>query len=177
MIAAMNAGEIDTAFPVGGGLYYSEVNGINQSHAVASASSELVYHGEFSEEKLQTFAVNENNRMQYYYVRTNYPDAEITLYPSIEDCLEAVLSGEVGVTTLNGLRANDILRNSKYEGLSMQQAARSDDRCFGVEIGNEGLLKLLNRGITILGSDYAQNISYRYTSGLYTGSCESVRFP
>ena len=168
MIAAMNAGEIDTAFPVGGGLYYSEVNGINQSHAVASASSELVYHGEFSEEKLQTFAVNENNRMQYYYVRTNYPDAEIMLYPSIEDCLEAVLSGEVGVTTLNGLRANDILRNSKYEGLSMQQAARSDDRCFGVEIGNEGLLKLLNRGITILGSDYAQNISYRYTSGLYT---------
>ena len=168
MIAAMNAGEIDTAFPVGGGLYYSEVNGINQSHAVASASSELVYHGEFSEEKLQTFAVNENNRMQYYYVRTNYPDAEITLYPSIEDCLEAVLSGEVGVTTLNGLRANDILRNSKYEGLSMQQTARSDDRCFGVEIGNEGLLKLLNRGITILGSDYAQNISYRYTSGLYT---------
>ena len=168
MIAAMNAGEIDTAFPVGGGLYYSEVNGINQSHAVASASSELVYHGEFSEKKLQTFAVNENNRMQYYYVRTNYPDAEITLYPSIEDCLEAVLSGEVGVTTLNGLRANDILRNSKYEGLSMQQAARSDDRCFGVEIGNEGLLKLLNRGITILGSDYAQNISYRYTSGLYT---------
>ena len=168
MIAAMNAGEIDTAFPVGGGLYYSEVNGINQSHAVASASSELVYHGEFSVEKLQTFAVNENNRMQYYYVRTNYPDAEITLYPSIEDCLEAVLSGEVGVTTLNGLRANDILRNSKYEGLSMQQAARSDDRCFGVEIGNEGLLKLLNRGITILGSDYAQNISYRYTSGLYT---------
>ena len=168
MIAAMNAGEIDTAFPVGGGLYYSEVNGINQSHAVASASSELVYHGEFSEEKLQTFAVNENNRMQYYYVRTNYPDAEITFYPSIEDCLEAVLSGEVGVTTLNGLRANDILRNSKYEGLSMQQAARSDDRCFGVEIGNEGLLKLLNRGITILGSDYAQNISYRYTSGLYT---------
>ena len=168
MIAAMNAGEIDTAFPVGGGLYYSELNGINQSHAVASASSELVYHWEFSEEKLQTFAVNENNRMQYYYVRTNYPDAEITLYPSIEDCLEAVLSGEVGVTTLNGLRANDILRNSKYEGLSMQQAARSDDRCFGVEIGNEGLLKLLNRGITILGSDYAQNISYRYTSGLYT---------
>ena len=168
MIAAMNAGEIDTAFPVGGGLYYSELNGINQSHAVASASSELVYHGEFSEEKLQTFAVNENNRMQYYYVRTNYPDAEITFYPSIEDCLEAVLSGEVGVTTLNGLRANDILRNSKYEGLSMQQAARSDDRCFGVEIGNEGLLKLLNRGITILGSDYAQNISYRYTSGLYT---------
>ena len=168
MIAAMCSGEIDAAFPVGGGLYYSEVNGINQSHAVASSSTELVYCGEYSEEKLQTFAVNENNRMQYYYVRTNYPNAEILLYPSIEDCLEAVLAGKVGVTTLNGLRANDILRNSKYKGLAMHQATRSDDRCFGVEIGNEGLLKLLNRGITILGSEYAQNISYRYTSGLYS---------
>ena len=168
MIDAMNSGEIDAAFPVGGGLYYSEENGINQSRAVASASTELVYYGDYNEEKLKTFAVNENNRMQYYYVRTNYPEAEIILYPSIDNCLEAVLAGKVGVTTLNGLRANDILRNSKYEGLSMHLATRNDDRCFGVEIGNEGLLKLLNRGITILGDDYAQNISYRYTSGLYT---------
>ena len=167
MIAAMSAGEIDAAFPVGGGLYYSEENGIYQSRAAASASMELVFRGEYSEEKIKTFAVNENNRMQYYYVRTHYPDAEITLYPSIDACLAAVLSGEAGATTLNGLRANDILRNSRYEGLSMHQATHSDDRCFGVEIGNEGLLKLLNRGINILGGDYAQNISFRYTSGLY----------
>ncbi len=43
-------------------------------------------------------------------------------------------------------------------------------RCFGVEIGNEGLLKLLNRGINVLGDDYAQGISYRYTGGLYSYS-------
>ena len=167
MIAAMSAGEIDAAFPVGGGLYYSEENGIYQSRAAASASMELVFRGEYSDDRIKTFAVNENNRMQYYYVRTHYPDAEITLYPSIDACLAAVLSGEAGATTLNGLRANDILRNSRYEGLSMHQATHSDDRCFGVEIGNEGLLKLLNRGINILGGDYAQNISFRYTSGLY----------
>ena len=167
MIDAMSALEIDAAFPVGGGLYYSEENGIYQSAAVASATTELIYTGEFADDTIKTFAVNENNRMQYYYVRTNYPEAEIQLYPSIEDCLSAVLSGQAGVTTLNGLRANDILRNRKYDGLSMHQANRSDDRSFGVEIGNEGLLKLLNRGINILGSDYAQNLSYRYTGGLY----------
>ena len=49
--------------------------------------------------------------MQYYYIRTNFPDAEITMYPSIDACLEAVLSGQAGATTLNGLRANDILKN------------------------------------------------------------------
>jgi signal transduction histidine kinase/CheY-like chemotaxis protein len=168
MIADMGKETIDVAFPVGGGLYYSEENGLYQSSPVVSTQTELVYRGEFSEKTVSHFAVNENNRMQYYYIRTNFPDAEITMYPSIDDCLDAVLSGKAGCTTLNGLRANDMLKNKRYEGLSLRQNNRSDDRCFGVEIGNEGLLKLLNRGISVIGSDYAQNLSYRYTGGLYS---------
>ena len=168
MIAAMGEGRIDAAFPVGGGLYYSEESGIYQSRAVVSAPTELVYRGEFSDSTTRHFAVNENNRMQDYYVRTHFPDAEIERFPSIDDCLMAVLSGKAGCTTLNGLRANDILRNSRYKGLSLRQSNRNDDRCFGVQIGNEGLLKLLNRGVAIIGSDWAQNLSYRYTSALYS---------
>ena len=168
MIADMSDAVIDVAFPVGGGLYYSEENGIYQSSPVASVPTALIYTGEFDERKTDRFAVNENNRMQYYYVRTNFPDAEIVFCPSIEDCLTAVLSGQVGCTTLNGLRANEILKNRRYADLSIRQSGYSDDRCFGVEIGDEGLLKLLNRGINVLGGDYAQNISYRYTGELYT---------
>ena len=80
MIAAMNDGTIDAAFPVGGGLYYSEENGIYQSSPVVSASTEIVHKGDYSEETISRFAVNENNRMQYYYVRTVFPDAEITAF-------------------------------------------------------------------------------------------------
>ena len=167
MIEAVNSGAIDVAFPVGGGLYYSEENGIYQTNAVSSSPAELVYKGEFNENTTGHFAVNENNRMQYYFIKTNYPDAEITFYPSSEKCLEAVLEGKAGCVTLNGLRANDILRNRKYEDLSIYQTGYSDARCFGVQIGNEGLLKLLNRGINMLGSDYAQSISLKYTAGLY----------
>ena len=167
MVADMNSGVIDVAFPVGGGLYYSEENGINQSNPVVSAPTELVLKGDYTDETTSSIAVNENNRMQYYYVRTNYPDASITFYPTIDDCLHAVLAGEVNCTTLNGLRANDILRNNEYKNLTMHQTNKSDDRCFGVEIGNKGLLKLLNRGINVIGADYAQNQSYRYTGGLY----------
>ncbi len=170
MIAAVNDETIDVAFPVGGGLYFSEENGIYQSNAVASATTELVYKGEFTDETPSHFAVNENNRMQYYYVKTNFPDAQITLYPSIGDCLEAVLSGQVSCTTLNGLRANDILKNSRYRDLMLHQLRNGDDRCFGVKIGNEGLLKLVNRGISVLGADYAQGQAYRYTDGLYSYS-------
>ena len=168
MIIAVNGGSIDAAFPVGGGLYYSEENGIHQSTPVVSAPTELVYKGEYTEDKTGNFAVNEKNRMQYYYIRTNFPDARIQMFASIEDCLVAVLDGKADGTTLNGLRANDILKNRKYRELSLRQLTRSDDRCFGVKIGSEGLLKLLNRGISVLGSDYAQSISYRYTGALYS---------
>ena len=166
LVAEMSAGVIDVAFPVGGGLYYSEENGIYQSTPVVSSPTAIIYRGEYKESTTARFAVNENNRMQYYYVRTNYPDAEIEFFPSIDECLAAVVSGRVGCTTLNGLRVNEILKNRQFESLSIHQSGYNDDRCFGVEIGNEGLLKLLNRGINVLGNDYAQNISYRYTQGL-----------
>ena len=65
MIAAMNTGSIDVAFPVGGGLYYSEENGIYQSNTVVSASTEIVFKGAYSEDTITHFAVNENKRMQF----------------------------------------------------------------------------------------------------------------
>ncbi|WP_026524999.1 transporter substrate-binding domain-containing protein [Butyrivibrio sp. MB2005] len=170
MIYDVTRGDIDVAFPVGGGLYYSEENGIYQSNAVISTSSDLVYLGEYNDDVVTHFAVNENNKMQYYYIETNFPGAEVSLYPSIEECLDAVLAGEANATTLNGLRANDILRNRKYSGLSLKQLSMADDRCFGVKIGNEGLLKLLNRGVNIIGPEYARNMAYRYAGLLYSYS-------
>ena len=170
MISDMSAEKIDAAFPVGGGMYYSEENGIYQSNPVATSSTELVFIGEYSDEKTKSFAVNENNRMQFYYIKTYFPNAEIVFCSSIDDCLETVLNGRAGCTTLNGLRAGDILKNRKYRQLSMRQLSMNDDRCFGVEIGNEGLLKLLNRGINVVGSDYARNLANMYTGGLYSYS-------
>ena len=168
MIDAVRLGVIDTTFPVGGGLYYSEENGIYQSDSVLSSMTELIYNGEYTDDTIRLFAINENNNMQYYYVRTNFPDSEIEFYPSTSACLEAVITGKAGCTTLNGFRANEILKNSEYSKLSHRQLTKADDRCFGVRIGNEGLLKLLNRGIRVVGPEYTQNMAYHYAEGLYT---------
>ncbi|MCR5598482.1 MAG: hypothetical protein K6G19_09920 [Lachnospiraceae bacterium] len=75
---------------------------------------------------------------------------------------------------MNGLRANDILRNSRYSNLSRLQTTHDDDRCFGVRTGDEGLLKLVNRGINVLGTDYAQNQAFRYTDQLYRASFTDI---
>ena len=168
MIAAINDETIDVAFPVAGGLYYSEENGIYQSNPLLSSSTDLIYKNVVVYPDSATFAVNKNNTMQLYYLKNNYPDANIVLYDTIEECLDAVLRGEVNCTTLNGVRGNAILKNTAYKRLSLRQMSNTDDRCFGVKIGNEGILRILNRGIHILGNDYAENLAYRYTDELYS---------
>lgn len=179
MIHAMELGQIDVVFPVGGGLYYSEENGIYQTMPLVYSSVSLVTSSDLAPltafntvesasarpVKLK-FASNQNNTMQYYYIKTNFPDAKIIPYRSEEECLDAVLYGEVHCTTINGLRS-DILKNRRYKKLFVRQLTVPDARCFGVKIGNEGLLKLLNRGINVVGSEYAQNLAYRYTESLY----------
>lgn len=180
MIGALNRGEVDVVFPVGGGLYYSEENGIYQSSPLVHSSVSLVTSPEFTPltafntvesasykpVKLK-FASNQNNTMQFYYIKTQFPDSKIIPYTDVEDCLDAVLRGEVHCTTINGLRS-DILKNHKYKKLFVRELTASDARCFGVKIGNEGLLKLLNRGINIIGPEFAQNLAYHYTESLYT---------
>ena len=170
MIEAVNSGEMDAVFPIGGGLYFSEENGIYQSNPVIQAANELIFSGKYTEETVSHLAVNKNNRIHEYYARTYFPDARISSYNSAEECLDAVLTGKAGSTFLNGLRANDLLKNRKYRDLSLQHLSLSDDRCFGVKIGNEGLLKLLNRGISVIGIDYAQSQVYQYTEQLYSYS-------
>ena len=174
MVNDLNGGNIDVAFPVGGGLFFSEESGIYQSNPVASLSADLVFLEDSSRHTLQTFAVNRNNRMQYYYIKTHFPDAMIYNCSSIEECLTAVVEGKVPFTTVNGLRANDILRNRKFRKLSLKPLNRPDNHCFGVSIGNEGLLKLLNRGVNVIGKDRLDGLANRHVRGLYSNSLYDV---
>ncbi|SCY66545.1 extracellular solute-binding protein, family 3 [Butyrivibrio sp. INlla14] len=163
---ALSKGEIDVAFPVGGGLFYSEEDGLYLTSAVTSTAVNLIYSDEFISASNADFAINKNNKMQYYFVKTHYPDSTITYYDSTYDCLNAVIDGKVKCTTLNGLRTNTLLKNRTYRKLSFRQLPYTDDRCFGVKIGNEGLLKLLNRGMSVTGQEFSINLAYQYSEGL-----------
>lgn len=167
MIKAMARGDIDAAFPVGGGLYYCEENGICQSTPVISPTMELVYRGDYKEDLTSHFAVNSNNLMQYYYIVTHYPESRISYYDGIDACLDAVRSGAANCTVVNELRSHSLMRSSRNAALSQRQLSDRADRCFGVTIGNEGLLKLLNRGVSVVGEDYASNLAYQYVDDLF----------
>ena len=174
MVSSLVQGREDIIFPVGGGLYYAEEDGIYQSAPVITASINLVSSASHDREndfqnpeQQNTFAVNRNNMMQYYYILNHFPQAKIVFYDSHEDCLAAVRTGAVEHTTVNGFR-NELLRNRKNRSLKATLLPASDDRCFGIRIGDEGLLKILNRGVNVLGREYIQSTIAIYGQELFT---------
>ena len=165
LLAALKNGEVDLAFPVGGQTWYAENEGYLRSSSVSSPITNLVVPEHYDPETVTSrIAVNRNNLMQQTYVKEHFPDAEIVEYDSIEECLEAVKSGKATGVEVNGLRASALLGSGSK--LVAIQLPDTDDRCFGVALGNGPLLELVNRGIDIVGTDYFTNASYSYTKGL-----------
>ena len=170
MVADLHAGKLDAAFPVGGELWSAEQDGIFSSSPVVSAGVDLAFAGSYDDETVASIAVNKNNKMQYYYTASNFPDAKIVLCNTVSDCLDAVLHGKAGSTILNGIRTNSLLSDSKYSTMVAFQLSRTDDFCFGVVDGNDDLLLLLNRGIKLIGEDYGINASHKYMTYQYTAA-------
>jgi len=168
MIQDLSEDKLDLVCPVGGGLYYSEENGVYQSFPIVRSTVSIVFNKVYSNTEEPIFAVNKNNQMQAYYIRTNYPDAYIKYYDSIEDCFDAILKGQADFTTINGLRVNALLKNSKYKNLKSRILNQNDERCFGVKIGDEALLKIINRGMNTFDEQAILNRAYQYSEKLYS---------
>ena len=166
LIAALKAGQVDVAFPVGGSTWCAEQDGYVRSSAVVSPSMELVMTGvyDFDAETINSIAVNRNNLMQRDYAVLHFPNAQLVECSSIEECLAAVRSGRAEATLVNGLRAASLLASEP--GLTSVSLPVLDERSFGIAAGNTALVRLTNRGIGILGENFCMNASYRYTEGL-----------
>ena len=164
MLECLKNGEIDFVFPVSDGKWYSEQNGFIQSSSVVVFPISLAYREPYSEHITDKIAVNKNNLRQYWYTTSNYPDAEILTYDSIEECIEAVNNGEAGSTALGALRVSQLLQRKRK--LNVITLTDEESVCFGVAAGNSGMLQILNHGISILGESYGLNHTYRYLDTL-----------
>ena len=160
MIKALKKNEVDIIFPVGGELPFAEQNGYQQSSVVLQAAINLVYMGDYSEEKLHKIAVNKNNVLQEEFTRVNYPKAEIIYCDSAEKCLKAVENGKAGATLLEALRSIKLMEeNNKMQVLPL---TTSCNFCFGVDYGNSDLLRVINHGISMIGDKYGLSHAYQY---------------
>jgi signal transduction histidine kinase/CheY-like chemotaxis protein/ABC-type amino acid transport substrate-binding protein len=168
IVDALVAGEIDYGFPVDSDQWRLEEDGVSASAEVISDRGALFYKTVCEKEDIRKLAVNERNVLQKDYTERNFPDAELVYYPTITDCLNAVLREEVDGTVMDTLRVQFVTGQSAYERLSYVQLAEGTGKCFGVRHGNKEALLLINRGLKLLGTSYGYDCTYKYVDQLST---------
>lgn len=168
MLDSLKNGKVDFVIPISDGKWYSEQEGFIQSSSIVAFPITLAYREPYKDNVTSKIAVNQNNLRQYWYTLDNYPDAEIVMCNSIEECIDAINSGKADSTLLSALRVSQLLDGEKK--LNIITLSDDEKLCFGVASGNKSLLQLLNHGLSILGESYGLNHTYRYldTVGSYT---------
>ncbi len=168
MVDALDNGEVDLAFPVSETNWRLERDGINASSTVIQDRGTLFLQSGNDDMDVERIAVNRDNVFQDEYTEQMYPDAEVVYFSSIDECLDAVLSGEVDGTIMDALRVEYVLNQSKYDSLEYVHFSEATSKCIGVDQGNKALLMIVNRGIKILGTTYGYDRSYKYLQSFHS---------
>ena len=169
---AVESGEIDLMMPA----YIS--NSVKQDYRIVGGKSlgtlisDLTFLDDYGDGKEKRIGVNRHNLMQYYYSKDSYPHSEIVFYDDIEGCLDGLLAGTSDGTFLNGARAEALLKPEKYHSLMSVRAKDDFQLYMAFAEDNVGLLLLMDRGLSLLESDFINKASYGYVGKIYSFSAE-----
>lgn len=166
MLESLENGELDFVFPVSNERWYSEQHNYQQSTAIIASPISLVYKESYTSTTTEKISVNKKNLLQYCYTVMNYPDAELVMCNTIDDCVNAIKQGRANCTLLSALRAGSLVGREK--SLNTITLPNDEKLCFGVIHGDSALLQLLNHGLNILGDSYGLSHSYQYINKLIT---------
>ena len=167
---AVESGKIDLMIPA----YIS--NSVKHDYHIiggkvlATLASDIAYSEDHGFGQSKYIGVNRNNLMQYYYSRDSYPKSKIVFYDDIQKCLDGLLNGTSDVTLLNGIRSEALLKPGRYRSLRTVRAKNDFQLRMAFAEENIGLMLLMDRGLTMLDSDFINKASYSYVGRIYTFS-------
>lgn len=164
LLSDLRLGAIDVAFPINNDVALAEKNNIYLTNEIISTPMYLIYYGEFSPAKGRYIAAKRGNSIADIYIRNNFPDAEAIYYDKITDMLDAVAAQKVDGCILNAFRKDAYLLRSSYQELKAMPLKARAHRSFAVRHGNTELLSILNRGITVIPSEFVLTATNAYTS-------------
>jgi diguanylate cyclase (GGDEF)-like protein len=143
---ALKNGMIDVIFPFYGDYSLAEDQNMMITDAVTH-STMMVFHSGDTFDDSETIAITENDPFQKQYATIYYPDADQVYFDTIDDCMDAVLSGLVNFTIAETAKVND-LDEIKYinhiQKADLQEFVYIN---FAVRKGDTDLLSILNKGI------------------------------
>lgn len=171
MKAALDRGELDIIFPVRGDYWAAEQQKLFLSDTVCGSNSMLLYQGAYTEDTTARIAISDASPFQRYSAIINYPDAELVVCHTLDDCIRAVIDGKAGstISLYKFYRINESnFRDARY--LAEAELADSANVCFGVRHGDTMTLSICQKILKVIGDDAINKavVSYSNYEKVYT---------
>lgn len=146
MKQAMANLEVDIIGPVIGDYYLTEQNDSVLTDAIMETTPVIIYKEDY-QNCLQVIAAADEGLFNPEIVRILFPDAEIYVCETKDDCLKAVADGRAGSTLISSFRINIMNANPLMEDLSFAEMATQTEVSLLATKENRRAATIFNKGI------------------------------
>ena len=147
MNEALQSGEIDIAGPILQDFYTQEQFQVVLTDEIFNITPVVIYKGNEYTDSLSTIAATETSLYSKLMVSRLFPDAEIKLYDTQEECLEAVANGKVGATVIPSSKINLLNESSLTKSLSFAEMAKRQELGMFTTRENRRAATIINKAI------------------------------
>lgn len=146
---ALKGGEIDVLGPVFSDFYLAERNNHVLTNAIMSTTPLVIYNGSDAESSLNVIAATDINIYGREVIEVLFPDSEIYLCETQDECLEAVASGKAGSTLIASSQLNVLRSDPVLDKLSYAEMAKKTEICLVTSKADCRVASIVNKGILI----------------------------
>ncbi|MCJ7861083.1 MULTISPECIES: type I restriction-modification enzyme R subunit C-terminal domain-containing protein [unclassified Blautia] len=147
MNEALQSGKIDIAGPIIQDFYTQEQFQVVLTDEIFDITPVVIYKGNEYTNSLSTIAATETSLYSKLMVSRLFPDAEIKLYDTQEECLEAVANGKVGATVIPSSKINLLNESSLTKSLSFAEMAKRQELAMFTTRENRRAATIINKAI------------------------------
>ncbi len=147
MNEALQSGKIDIAGPIIQDFYTQEQFQVVLTDEIFDITPVVIYKGKEYSNSLSAIAATETSLYSKLMVSRLFPDAEIKLYDTQEECLEAVANGKVGATVIPSSKINLLNESSLTKSLSFAEMAKRQELGMFTTRGNRRAATIINKAI------------------------------
>ena len=147
MNEALQSGKIDIAGPIIQDFYTQEQFQVVLTDEIFDITPVVIYKGNEYTNSLSTITLTETSLYSKLMVSRLFPDAEIKLYDTQEECLEAVANGKVGATVIPSSKINLLNESSLTKSLSFAEMAKRQELAMFTTRENRRAATIINKAI------------------------------
>ena len=166
LIEAMNSGEVDCIFPVMDSYWLSEQNGYTQTLPVTEDRMSIIFSGNYKGiDGYKKMGYIEGSPVQKMFLTQTGLGQELIGYPTLDDCMNDIASGQIDGTVLSVSTWNYISNASyKYDKYNHLILDNNVGYCFAVPTENLDLYSILETSITKLDNSFVTESVNKHTS-------------